>query len=39
MYSATHGLLPFYVINMLQVNSCIHTHNTRQKVKNSSHWP
>ena len=33
MYSATHGLLPFYLINMFQVNSCIHTHNTRQKDK------
>jgi len=33
MYSATHGLLPFYFINMFQVNSCIHTHNTRQKDK------
>ena len=28
MYSDT-----FYLINMSQVNSCIHTHNTRQKDK------
>jgi len=33
MYSDTHGLLPFYFINMSQFNSCIHTHNTRQKDK------
>jgi len=33
MYSATHGLLPSYIINMFQVNSCIHTHDTRQKDK------
>jgi len=33
MYSATHGLLPFYFINMFQVNSCIHTHDTRQRDK------
>jgi len=33
IYSATHGLLPFYFINMFQVNSYIHTHDTRQKDK------
>jgi len=33
MYSATHGLLPFYFINMFRVNSCIHAHDTRQKDK------
>jgi len=33
MYSATHGLLPFYFINVFEVNSCIHTHDTRQKDK------
>ena len=33
MYSATHGLLPSYFINMFQVNSCIHTPDTRQKGK------
>jgi len=30
VYSAVHGLLPFYFINLFQVNSCIHTHETRQ---------
>ena len=33
MYSATHVLLPSYFINMFQVNSCIHAHDTRQKYK------
>jgi len=33
MYSAIHGLLPFYFINMFDVNSSIHTTTPDKKTK------